>query len=147
MTEALDLAQFDDDFAQQPIEEPEFEDIPDGRYQVAIDRVELTRSKQAGNPMLKWALKILGPTHRGRLLFRNNLIVSSDNLKWLKHDLHIAGLDLDRLSDLPGRLGELLDRKLEVTKKTKGDFENVFLNKQIVLAADVPAGDFESSPF
>lgn len=32
----LDLAQFDDDFAQAPVEEREFEDVPDGKYQVNV---------------------------------------------------------------------------------------------------------------
>lgn len=108
--------------------------IADGKYQVKVDRVELTRSETSGNPMLKWALKILSPTHKGRLLWRNNVIASKDNVKWLKQDLYTCGLQMDKLSDLPGKLETLLDVGLEVTKRTKNEFEHIYFNRRIVLS-------------
>ncbi len=129
----LDLAQFDDDFETADVEEKEFDEIPDGKYQVKVDRVELTRSETSGNPMLKWALKILGPAHKGRLLWRNNVIASKDNVKWLKQDLYTCGLQIDKLSELSGKLESLLDIGLEVTKRTKNEFENIYFNRRIVL--------------
>ena len=132
--DTMDLAQFDDDFVSADVEEKDFEAVPDGKYQVKVDRVELTRSETSGNPMLKWALKILGPTHKGRLLWRNNVIASKDNVKWLKQDLYTCGLQMDKLSDLPGKLETLLDVGLEVTKRTKNEFENIYFNHRIVLS-------------
>ena len=132
--DTMDLAQFDDDFVSANVEERDFEAVPDGKYQVKVDRVELTRSETSGNPMLKWALKILGPTHKGRLLWRNNVIASKDNVKWLKQDLYTCGLQMDKLSDLPGKLETLLDVGLEVTKRTKNEFENIYFNRRIVLS-------------
>ena len=132
--DTMDLAQFDDDFVSADVEEKDFESVPDGKYQVKVDRVELTRSETSGNPMLKWALKILGPTHKGRLLWRNNVIASKDNVKWLKQDLYTCGLQMDKLSDLPGKLETLMDVGLEVTKRTKNEFENIFFNRRIVLS-------------
>lgn len=132
--DTMDLAQFDDDFVSADVEEKDFESVPDGKYQVKVDRVELTRSETSGNPMLKWALKILGPTHKGRLLWRNNVIASKDNVKWLKQDLYTCGLQMDKLSDLPGKLEILLDVGLEVTKRTKNEFENIYFNRRIVLS-------------
>jgi len=69
--------------------------------------------------MLKWTLRILGPKYVNRLLWRNNVLVSKENIRWLKEELHICGLDLKKLSDLPANLERLLDVKLEVTKRTK----------------------------
>jgi len=132
--DTMDLAQFDDDFVSADVEEKDFEAVPDGKYQVKVDRVELTRSETSGNPMLKWALKILGPTHKGRLLWRNNVIASKDNVKWLKQDLYTCGLQMDKLSDLPDKLETLLDVGLEVTKRTKNEFENIYFNRRIVLS-------------
>ncbi len=132
--DTMELAQFDDDFVSADVEEKDFEAVPDGKYQVKVDRVELTRSETSGNPMLKWALKILGPTHKGRLLWRNNVIASKDNVKWLKQDLYTCGLQMDKLSDLPGKLETLLDVGLEVTKRTKNEFENIYFNRRIVLS-------------
>jgi hypothetical protein len=135
----IDLAQFDDAFESAEVKDREFETVPDGKYQVNVERVELTRAKTSGNPMLKWTLRILAPTHKGRLLWRNNVMVSSMNIKWLKQDLHICGLKLAKLSDLPGHLKQLNDIKLEVNKRTRGENENIYFNRRIVLADEPEA--------
>ncbi len=135
----LDLAQFDDAFETAEVEEREFEAVPDGKYQVNVDRVELTRAQTSGNPMLKWTLRVLAPTHKGRLLWRNNVMASNENIKWLKQDLYTCGLQLQKLSDLPGHLEQLLNIKLEVTKRTRGENENIYFNRRIVMADDAGA--------
>lgn len=127
----FDLTQFDDDFVEAPLEEREFEKAPDGKYQVVVEHVELTRAKSSGNPLLKWTLRILAPRCAGRLLWRNNSFAAKESLKFLKSDLHTCKLDLERLSDLPGRLHELVGVRLEVTKRTSGENENIYFNKLI----------------
>jgi hypothetical protein len=59
---------------------------------------------------------------------------TQNTLKYVKTDLHLCGLDLERLSELPKHLDKLLDVKLEVTKKTKGDNENIYFNRRIETA-------------
>ena len=134
--DAAELAKFDKDFADAPVDETT-ESVPDAKYQVNVDKVELTKAKSTGNPMLKWTLRILGPKYVNRFLWRNNVMLTKENIRWLKADLHTCGLDLKKLSDLPANLEKLLDVKLEVTKRTKGDSENVYFNRRIVLD-DIP---------
>ena len=138
----LDLSQFDEEYASAEVEERNFENVPDGKYQTIIDRIELTTAKTSGNPMLKWTLKILGPTHQGRLLWRNNVMGTQENIKWLKSDLMTCGLELEKLSDLPDNLEKLLDVKLEITKRTRGDNENIYFNRRIVMD-DIPDANDE----
>ena len=95
--------------------------------------------------MLKWTLRILGPRFAGRLLWRHNVIASRENVRWLKNDLHVCGLELVRLSDLQSHLHELLDIQLEVTKKTRGDNVNIYINKKVVLEHQV-GGDGHDTP-
>ncbi len=128
-----DLSRFDDDYAQTQVEKREYDPVPDGKYQVNVDKVELTTTKSSGYPMLKWTLRILAPRFPGRFLWRNNVMASRENLKWLKGDLAVCGLDLHKLSDLPQALDRLLDVKLEITKRTKGENENIYLNRRLVL--------------
>ena len=139
---AADLAMFDNDFADAPVEE-RAESVPDGKFQVNVDKVELTWTKVNSHPMLKWTLRILGPKYVNRLLWRNNVMASKENIRWLKAELHTCGLELKKLSDLPASLERLLDVKLEVTKRTKGDNENIYFNQRIVLddAAAEGSGD------
>ena len=130
----IDLAAFDGTFQQEATEERgEFESLPDGKYQVVVEKVELTHTQSTGNPVLKWTLRVLGPRFANRLLWRNS-VITNKTLRYLKTDLHLCGLDLDKLSDLPGRLAELLDVHLEVAKKTNGDYENVFFSRRITLS-------------
>src|SRR5687767_10668102 len=65
---------------------------PDGKYQVNVEQVEIVRSKTNSQPMLKWTLKIMGPQHIGRLMWRYNMLSTPENMKWLKGDLQTCGL-------------------------------------------------------
>ena len=129
----IDLAAFDGTFQQEATEERgEFEGLPDGKYQVVVEKVELTHTQNTGNPVLKWTLRVLGPRFANRLIWRNS-VITQNTVKYIKTDLHICGLDLDKLSDLPGRLAELLDVRLEVAKKTKGDYENIYFSRRLEM--------------
>jgi hypothetical protein len=128
---SIDLSQFDDDFrnAQSDDSRGDFETVPDGSYQVRIDNVELRKSSR-GNPMLTVALRILGPRCANRLLWKN-IAFTQKSMKFAKADLYTCGLKLNSLSELYTRMMDLLDVKLEVTKKTKDDNENIYLNRRI----------------
>lgn len=137
---SIDLAQFDEAYASAPAEE---EDIPDGKYDVVVDKVDITKSRSSGAAMLKWTLRVTDPDYAGRKLWRNNVLLTDENIKWLKIDLKKCGLTLEKLSDLPARRGELLDIPLVVTKKTNGEFTNVYINRRLseseVTASASPA--------
>jgi hypothetical protein len=128
---SIDLAQFDGSYGSEQVEERgEFDSVPDGKYQVSVEKVELGRAHTSGNPMLKWTLRIIAPTCVGRMLWRNS-VITAKTLKFIKTDLHICGLDLEKLSDLPNHLVDLLCVKLEVTQRTKGENENIYFNRRI----------------
>lgn len=126
----VDLSDFDDDFSSA--EAPSFDEVPDGKYQVRIDSVRLDRS-QRGDPMIKWDLLVIAGQHQGRHIFKNSVITPAA-LPYVKGDLKTVGLQLAKFSDLSERLDDLLDVTLEITKRTRGDYTNVYFNKRIELA-------------
>ncbi len=138
---SVDLSEFDDDFAAA--ESPTLEEVPDGKYQVRIDEVRLDRS-QKGDPMIKWDLIVIAGAQAGRHIFKNSVITPAA-LPFVKGDLKTLGLELTRFSELNDRLGDLLDMTLEVTKRTRGEYSNVYFNKRINIAgngaAKQPASD------
>lgn len=146
----VDLAEFDKAYKDSELSERQFDSVPDGKYQVNVEQVELVRAKSSGNPMLKWKLKILGPSCAGRYLFRNS-VITQKTVSFLKTDLHTCGLDLERLSDLNQHLDKLLDLKLEVNKRTRGENENIYLNRKLELDDGVDSayasGSNEDIPF
>ena len=113
------LAEFDDEYDNAPEPEPnKFEPLPDGKYQVKIEEVCLDESK-AGNMMLKWELRVISGEFAKRKMFKNSMLQTPENMTFLKGDLGICGIKLEKLSDLPSRLAELLDIPLEVFVKNK----------------------------
>lgn len=136
--EVIDLSQFDEEYSNTKVEERHFEEIPDGTYQVVVVDAKVRLSK-AGHPMLSMQLKILGTRYKNQRLFRNNMMTTPENIKWLKTDLYTAGLKLEKLSDLPERAKDLIGTTLEVQKKTRGDNYNVYINRtiEIDLAQDI----------
>ena len=137
----VDLSAFDDDFSSA--EAPSFDEVPDGKYQARIDEVRLDRS-QKGDPMIKWDLIVIAGSQTGRHIFKNSVITPAA-LPFVKGDLKTVGLELAKFSDLARRLEELLDVTLEVTKRTRGEYSNVYFNKRINIAgngaAKQPASD------
>ncbi len=142
-THDIDLTGYDDDFAQA--KEPERNtEVPDGKYVVGVERVQIARAKKEPHqPMLKWQLQILDGAFRGRRLFRNNLFATRENLAWLKGDLKVCGLEITRVSELQPNLEKLLDCVLMVTVRNRKDAQgrdqsSVFFDKRIV--------DYQQSP-
>ena len=142
--QSVDLSSFDDEFATA--EAPAFDEVPDGKYQVRIDSVRL-ESSQKGDPMIKWDLMILSGSHSGRHIFKNS-VISAASLPFVKGDLKTVGLVLTKFSELAGRLEELLDVTLELTKRTKGDYSNVYFNRRIQIAISTSSNRVDTdAPF
>lgn len=140
----VDLSVFDEEFSSA--ESPSLEEVPDGKYQVRIDAVRLDRS-QKGDPMIKWDLIVIAGSLAGRHIFKNSVITPAA-LPFVKGDLKTLGLELAKLSDLQQRLEELLDITLEITKRTRGEYANVYFNKRIQLAAGTaPQASADDTPF
>lgn len=141
MNHEVDLSQFDAAFAAAEVPSGEFEEVPDGKYQVRIEKVKLTTTKKTGTPMLRWQFKVLGPKFEGRRVFHSHLIKTEANVTWLKKDLQTCGLKLEKLSELPAHMGELLDVALEVTVRTNDGYTNAFFDKRLELGTDDIAED------
>jgi hypothetical protein len=142
-TPGADLSAFDDDYAEA--EAPDFDEVPDGKYQVRVHTVKLARS-QKNDPMIKWDTVIISGQHAGRHIFKNSMITQS-SLPFVKADLLTLGLKLDKFSELPNHLDALLDLSIDVTKRTKGDYTNVYFNKLLNIPPGVDGGsDLSNEP-
>jgi hypothetical protein len=140
----VDLTSFDDVF--ESAETPSYEEVPDGKYQVKIQTAKI-ESSQKGDPMIKFDLEIISGSQVGRHIFKNSVITQA-SLPYVKADLKTLGLELAKLSELSGRLDELLDVTLEITKRTRGDYTNVYFNRRLNIASASSRGFAEENvPF
>ena len=122
-----DLTAFDTAFRNSPVDEP-LDLVPDDEYFVRVEKVSLLWTRPGGRPALRWVLRILGPRHRGKVLWRTAAITQT-SVKYLKSDLLRCGVRLSRLSELPAHLEELGGLALSVTKTTQEDRERIFFNR------------------
>jgi hypothetical protein len=153
-TATVDLSRFNDEYRRTKTEDAPPAShpsqtrfgVPDGQYRVNVDSVELTTAKSSGNPMLKWKLRVLAGPYEHRWLFKNRVITPA-TLEWVKKEMAVCGLELEPFSDLPHRLAELVNTELLVAKLTRGEYENIYLNKKVTppnegeiaeLADDLP---------
>jgi hypothetical protein len=137
-----DLSEFDDEYeAVTPVDNGE---VPDGRHQVRVQSVKVDYGKN-NQKMLRWDLVVIAGTHARRHIFKNAVITDA-SLPFIKGDLKTLGLKLKKLSELQNHLDDLVDRTLEVTKRTKDEYTNVYFNKLILASGSVP-GRSDEEPF
>jgi hypothetical protein len=122
-----ELSQLDDDYASA--QAVNTSDVPDGRYEVRLKEVKLARSRNR-DPMIKYDMVVLSGPHARRHIFKNS-VISDASLRLIKAELEKLGLVLGRLSALPGQLDRLRDLTLQVSKRTAGEYVNVYFNKVI----------------
>ena len=76
------------DIANASSNSGEFEELPLGRYEVKINSMQLTQSKN-GDPMTKTIFEVVQGQYKGRYMFKNSVIYKGDrNDAWrLKQEL------------------------------------------------------------
>ncbi|BDC51769.1 hypothetical protein F183_A40840 [Bryobacterales bacterium F-183] len=149
-----DLTRFDVQYAQ-PIPEPTLKaptqpgplSLPDGKYRVVVERLDLTVAKNTGQPMLKWWLRVAGGQFDRRLMFKNRVITDS-TLEWVRKEMLTCGLELTPFSSLPHRIGELVGAVLAVSKVTKSGYENIYINRRLTPQQETETAEQEDAlPF
>jgi len=137
----IDLARFDEAF--QKVRQKESENgqdaVPDGYYDTLVEEVRLTKTARTGNPMLVWRLRIISGEFHPRTLSKVR-VITEKTLQFLKDDLERCGVHLGRLSDLSLHLDEMFGLKINVMKKTKDQWTDIYFVK-------VEKPEVEKAPF
>jgi hypothetical protein len=124
---SIDLSRFDEAFQQAQSregEEPRSE-LPDGYYDTTVEEVRLSKTPRTGNPMVIWKLRVTAGEHEGRALTKT-VVVTQKTVHFLKSDLERCGLHLEKLSDLAAHLVEMFGLRINVLKKTKDQWTDVY---------------------
>lgn len=119
----FDLAGYDQSFgdAQEP-EGGAFDELPDGLYAFTIERPELRKTKRDGTPMVSFGLTVIQGEHAGRWEWKN-MVLSRDptRMGWIKLELKLAGIVVEKASDLAREVPKSKGRTVyaRITTKTK----------------------------
>jgi hypothetical protein len=127
-------------------ENKEYAPLPDGKYTCNVEDCVFGATKETGNPMFSWKLKITDGQHKGRLIFHNRVLSKEfpDSLKYCKQDFWNVGLKANTVTELKSMLFSILDAHVEVMLKTKAGkldskgkpIQNCYINKMAELTAD-----------
>lgn len=86
-------------------------ELPDGKYFVVVEKLEMGASS-AGDPMLKWTLRVLGPTQIGQRAFKNS-VIGAKSIAFLKGEMQAVKF-AGKVSDLVARYSELTGRVIRI---------------------------------
>ena len=141
---AADLTQFDEKWTKTSVAADEmYNDIPDGSYDAVIEDARVRETSSTGRLVVLWKLRIQGPQAVNRVVTKNR-VITENTLGYLREDLEKCRLQVSRLSELPSRLGELVDRPVGLEKRTKDGKTNFYFRwgsnrtSQHSLGDDVP---------
>ena len=127
--------EMDKDLIQQEINEASansFEDVPVGKYEVAVTRLEVKPTKNGDKVMITCTFKILDGQYKGRLIFFNQVIMTgfqihmaNQFLRSLDTGEEIEFKDYDQYSDMVKAIDKViqvseLEYGLEYSKSDKG---------------------------
>lgn len=125
---------------QQDIEEIEknggfadFEEIPDGEYEVAVEKMELRKSKN-GDPMLTIWFKIIAGEYKGQYIFYNK-VMQPQNERAFAFQVHQNNEMLRALWDCPKEkvkfegFAKYADLIMDIHEDIDGKFEYLLEKK------------------
>jgi len=124
-----------------------FGDIPDDTYQAKITGANINRSKSSKRLQLTVEFTIMAGKYKNRKKWSHYGLETPENLGWVK------GLFARLKIDPPKKLGmlteaceQLIGTTCEISVKTRGEFQNVYVQKPIDID-DAPedADDWEPS--
>lgn len=72
-----------------------FEEIPDGTYEVSLEDIYCTITKETNKPMVVIIYKIIHGEYTGRLIYHNNVIDTGQKIHILINHLRSLKLDVD----------------------------------------------------
>lgn len=135
-----ELAEYDEQFAQE--ETSDRGDPPDGDYTALIEKLAKEPGRKGDGQRVVWWLRIDGPTHAGRMMFRDTDI-KTETIGIIKNDLRAVGFDIGtfKLSEFSARAPEALGRRVNITKKKVNGYARVYING-LALAPIDPSAPF-----
>lgn len=152
------VAAMNNTIAATPARGNNYVSLPDGKYQMFVDAIEIRDSIYAdGFPVFQIKLTVVDGEFRGKSAFkRYPLEPDEKHVQILKTDLGVLGMDLTSIIDLTDnkKMQQLIDVVVEVTVKTKTSktngksYPNYYLNKKVGHMGDQEREmDIEDTPW
>lgn len=97
----------------------DFKEVPEGKYEVAITKLELGESKK-GDPMVKVWFKIISGEFKNSLIFMNQVVTQGFQIHIVDEFLKSLETDIEVVFESYSQYGELL---MDIFEAVEGNFE------------------------
>lgn len=108
-----------------------FGEFLDSRYQVALRKIYFHKPRGKEQIKLVIEFEVLSGTYKNRTIYKWCNMETAQNLDFLTNDLHRLGIKKFKWSTLESHFPSLLDKTYEIELVTKGNFQNVYIQKEI----------------
>jgi hypothetical protein len=130
------------DAKKEADEQRGFNEYDDGRYIVKLTNAEVAESQSSDRLQVVWTWTFQEGDYEGKDVRDFDGLETESNLMWLARKFARLGYDApdDLAEELSDMLGDLVEDQIvaRVRLKTKGDFQNLYVDKVISVT---PAGD------
>jgi len=99
---------------------PVYKDVPDGDYEIKVEKLELVATKETHKPMVSGWFRILSGEYKGQLIFMNQVVDEAFKIHLVKQFLISLDTELDIDFESYTQFGNLL---MDVMEKIDGKFE------------------------
>ena len=109
-----------------------FGDVGDGTYQMKIAKADVGAAKSSGRLQINWDFEIVSGEAKGRHCFDHDGLETKQNRSFARTRLARLGIEWpDDREDLPDAVEEAVGKYCVARKVTKGDFENVYVQREL----------------
>ena len=99
---------------------PVYKDVPDGDYEIKVEKLELVATKETHKPMVSGWFRILSGEYKGQLIFMNQVVDEAFKIHLVKQFLISLDTELDIDFETYTQFGNLL---MDVMEKIDGKLE------------------------
>ena len=111
-----------------------FSNLPDGEYQVRLDKLYISRSKKE-RVQCVWDFEVISGPHAFRTIMKFSGMDTATGLDFLTRDLRKAGINNFKWSDVQTQFSKPLDKlfllKLETKIKNEQSFQAIYILKTL----------------
>ena len=128
----IDTAGLKNDVKKAAESKQEYRDVPKGKYEVKITKMELKATKKADEPMLSCWLKVIAGPQKGQYIFYNQMLttgfgihVANEFLRSLESGVEISFDNFNQFNDMIMDIAEAIESEgleyvLEYGENDKG---------------------------
>lgn len=127
------LNELDDIHKPEEVEDL-FGKFQDSVYQVKLNKIYFYKTKEQFKLVIEF--EFISGTYNGRTVFKWCQMETEQNLDFLTNDLRKLGIKEFTWSTVEKQFPNVLDHTYEIELKTKGDFQNIYIKKEIKVTAN-----------